>query len=91
MCRCLYHCRYLLVQEVQVCALPVALLVAVGPSFCQPQRHWPLAVLEALSVPALVGEVEALVSRSLLPDMLTEPILTPSRPCVLRATILSSH
>ena len=91
MCRCLYHCRYLLVQEVQVCALPVALLVAVGPSFCQPQRHWPLAVLEALSVPALAEEVEALVSRSLLPSMLTGPSLMPSRPFVSRATILSSH
>ena len=91
MCRCLYHYRCRLVQEVLVCARPVALLVAVGPSFCQPQRHWLLAVLEASSVPALVGEVEALVSRSLLPDMLTVPSLMPSRPFASRATILSSH
>lgn len=61
MYRCLYRYRCLLAQEVQVCALLVASLVEVEASSCQPQHHWPLAVLEALSVPELAGEVEVLV------------------------------
>ena len=61
MCRCLYRYRCLLAQEVQACALPVALLVAGEASSCQLQHHWPLAVLEALSVPALAEEAEVLV------------------------------
>jgi hypothetical protein len=61
MCRCLYRCRCLLAQGVLVYVLPVALLVVEGASSYQLRHHWPLAVLEALSVPALAGEVEVLV------------------------------
>jgi hypothetical protein len=61
MCRCLYRYRCLLVQEVLVYVLPVALLVEEEASSYQIQHHWPLAVLEALNVPAQAEEVEVLV------------------------------
>jgi hypothetical protein len=60
-CHCLYRYHCLLVQEALVYALLVALLVVEEASSCQLQHHWPLAVLEALNVPALVEEVEVLV------------------------------
>lgn len=61
MCRCLYRYHCLLAQEVLACALLVVLLAVGEASSCQPQHHWPLAVPEALSVPALAEEAEVLV------------------------------
>jgi hypothetical protein len=61
MCRCLYHYRCLLEQEVLVYALLVASMVAEEASSCQLQHHWLSAVQEALSVPALAEVVEVLV------------------------------
>lgn len=60
-CHYPYRYRCLLVQGVLVYALLVALLVEEEASSYQLQLHWPLAVLEALNVPALAEEVEVLV------------------------------
>jgi len=57
MCHYLYHYRCHLEQGVLVYALPVASMVEEEASSCQLQRRWPLAVQEALSVPALAEEV----------------------------------
>jgi hypothetical protein len=56
-----YRYRCLPVQGVLVYALPVAFLAGEEASSCQLQHHWPLAVLEALNVPALAEGVEVLV------------------------------